>query len=87
MAMYVGWDEIFSIWEKAESSHWVSYAVDIVLGNGYYDINGEETERLLNWFSSETILTKIEDVFFKTEDQLEANRISIAYTILQQQSK
>ncbi|WP_298517027.1 hypothetical protein [uncultured Kordia sp.] len=87
MITYVGWDATFSIWEKAANSRWIHYVVDVVLGNDSLDFNTEDTERLMNWFSTHLFLSKLENAFLETEDKLEANRISIAYTILEKYNK
>ena len=87
MITYVGWDVTFSIWEKADNLHWIHYVVDVVLGNDSLDFNTKDTERLMNWFSTHLFLSKLENAFLETEDKLEANRISIAYTILEKYNK
>lgn len=87
MSNYVSWNKVFSVWEKVESLHWIPLAVDIIFENNNYDINSKTRICLLNWFSAKSILAKMEIAFLETKDKIEANRISIAYTILEQESK
>ncbi|MEM6684347.1 MAG: hypothetical protein AAF617_01015 [Bacteroidota bacterium] len=81
---YLGWDKTFAIWEKSENLQWIHYAVDITLESRLYSIDTTVKDKLLHWFSTEKILSKIENAFFQTKDTLEANRISIAHTILKE---
>jgi hypothetical protein len=81
MITYVSWEKALSIWEEVDSTNSIHYIVDAVLGDFYLDFDEEIVDNLMDWFSTEVILSKIEKVFFETEDEFEANRISIAYTI------
>ena len=83
MITYVSWEKALSIWEKVDNTNSIHYIVDAVLGDFYLDFDEKIIDNLLDWFSTEVILSKIEKVFFETEDPFEATRISIAYTILE----
>ncbi len=83
MIKYVSLEKALSIWKEVDATNSIHYIVEAILGDFYLEFNQEIVDDLMNWFSTEVILSKIEKVFFETEDTFEANRISIAYTILE----
>ena len=44
----------------------------------------QQSETLYDWFSSETMKEKVFDLFFETENKVDATKISVVYTVLDQ---
>ena len=60
-------------------------ALDLILNsviNGF-DYNIQDRESLISWLYAESVLKKLEYIFFKTNDYERSNKISTAYTILE----
>jgi hypothetical protein len=81
MITYIGWEQTLSIWERSENTNWMHDIVDMIIANDYHKFNEEIIEHLMHWLSSETMLEKLEKLFFETSD----NHISIVHTILKNQ--
>lgn len=83
MISYVGLEKIILHWKFINHASALNLIIDIVLGNILFSKNNKFKNELMKWFSEDAILSKIEIAFFETKDQLEANKISTVYTILE----
>ncbi len=80
---YSGLEKALVIWENSNSEKGMLYMVDLVLSGFYYSDKDEFVNTLMIWFSSKDIVSKIENQFFKTEDEDLAWRIAIAHNLLE----
>lgn len=76
-------DIALSEWSNSETFKSTLFIVEGVLNGFNFKLIDEEYNKISEWLSSEMVLSKVEDVFFKTEDTALANRIAIAHTILE----
>ncbi|TPN87012.1 hypothetical protein [Aquimarina algicola] len=72
-----------SEWSNTQTLKSTLFIVEGVLSGFNLKVNTRNYNKISEWLSSEIMLSKIEDVFFKTNNKTLANRISIAYTILE----
>jgi len=70
-------------WEASETDVSTMYLVNGILRNFSFSASEIIKNQFLDWLRTPAILAKIETQFYKTEDTIEANEISIAYTILE----
>ncbi len=82
MINYVGIDKALFIWENSNSKKAMIYIVESSINGFEIKLKDEDWDKLSKWLSNERLLKKIEDLFFETKNKSEANRISIAYTLL-----
>lgn len=79
---YLGEKRTFNIWKENLSESHLSFFVDYKLGISDLLLLDFKKTLFEKWICSDFILNKLEALFLKTKDKIEANRISIAYTIL-----
>lgn len=72
-------DEVSKVFKNINFTTIISNIVDIILSNK----NVKELTIFIDFFSRKTILNELEKSFFNTKDKLEATRLSIAYTVLE----
>lgn len=70
-------------WVKNISSKPCSFIVYGVLYGFPFKVNDAQYKIITHHLYSDHILNKLQDIYFKTTDETEANLISIAYTILE----
>ncbi len=70
-------------WSKSETMKSILFIVEGVLNGFSFEVKDNDYNMISDWLYSNVILSKIENVFFKTEDKMLANRISNAHTILE----
>ncbi len=83
VSKYSGLNKALLIWENSMSRRSVEFIIDSVMNSSNLDLSEENLNLFMNWLSQKQTLQKIEQYFFETEDKDEANRISIAYTLLE----
>ncbi|NQX84836.1 MAG: hypothetical protein HRT67_02845 [Flavobacteriaceae bacterium] len=76
---YNEFDKLSNILTKSNSKNFIREIIEGEI-NGYFH---KVDDQLLKLYSSKEILTKIENLFFETKDKDLANRISIAYSLLE----
>lgn len=74
---YVSLEKGLGFWEKHLTRNNILLIVDYV----FNDYNSEG--KLYEWFSKPIIMSKLQEVYFETENKDIADRISIVYTILE----
>jgi len=79
---YASVNKAFEIWEKHTSKNNLIYIIETAL-NGCQFSNDEISTKFSKWIATSLILNKIEELFFETADKELANRISIAFTMIQ----
>lgn len=79
---YLGVNKTLNIWKNNLSDNHIKFFVEYKLDNNkYLNFDNLNLNIFDRWLTSSEILNKIEELFFKTKDIIEANRISIAYTM------
>lgn len=73
----------FSTWEKYLNNNSILYLINEYLDYSHSILMTDVYDKFIFWLSSETILKKIEEAFFSESETITANRISIAYTLLE----
>lgn len=76
---YTNFNKVCKILANTNSKQLINTIVENTINSYYYKID----DKLFNFFSSQVILNKLENEFFKTEDKTYASRISIAHSILE----
>ncbi|PKV48094.1 hypothetical protein ATE84_0082 [Aquimarina sp. MAR_2010_214] len=76
-------DMALSEWSKSETLKSTLFIVEGVLNGFNFKLSDKKYNKVSEWLSSEIVLSKVEDIFFKTENAALANRIVIAHTILE----
>ncbi len=80
---YLGEVKTLNIWKQNLTENHLHFFIDYKLSFSdtlFLDFKQTTFDK---WISSDFILKKLEDLFLKTKDKLEANRISITYTMLE----
>lgn len=80
---YIGIPKGLQIWEKNASKKSILFMVNWVWEK-YNLRRDQQSETLYDWFSSETMKEKVFDLFFETENKVDATKISVVYTVLDQ---
>lgn len=76
-------DKALFEWTKSKTLKSIFFIVEGVLNGFNFSVNGEDYHKLSAWLTSEMMLIKVEEIFLKTEDKELANRIVMAYTVLE----
>ncbi|PKV51360.1 hypothetical protein ATE84_3444 [Aquimarina sp. MAR_2010_214] len=76
-------DKVLIEWSKSKTLKAILFIIEGVLDGFNFKLSDREYDTITEWLSSETMLSKIENMFFKTKDSVVANRIAIAHTILE----
>lgn len=76
---YINFNKLCKILANTNSKKLIDSIVEATLNSHYYKVD----DRLFNFFSSQTILDKLENEFFKEKDKAYTSRISIAHNILE----
>lgn len=79
---YTSIDKAFEIWEKHISKNNLIFIIETAL-NGYQFSNNDISIKFSKWIKTKPVLDKIEALFFKTEDNELASRISITHTLIE----
>ena len=80
---YLGEEKTLNIWKLHLTENHLYFFVDYKLSFSDTIFLDFKQTTFDEWISSDFILKKLENLFLKTEDKIEANRISIAYTMLE----
>lgn len=80
---YNDFNEVLEIVLNTNSKRFLKSIIENILYTNSFLLD----KRLNRLFSNKNILDKIENLFFKETDENEANRISIAYSILEKQNE
>ena len=80
---YLGIHKVLEKLEGYLSDDFLRFIVDFKLDAVYLDFEENDLITFNKWLTKTLILEKLETLYLKTEDKTEANRISIAYTILE----
>ncbi len=83
VSKYNGIEKALKIWENRCSKKSVGLIVEYILKNPHSRLRESDYYTFWNWASSETNLNRLEELYFEIEDELEASRISVAYTLLE----
>jgi len=80
---YVCIKKALEIWNSRCSKRSVELIVEHILDGSNFGLSEFDQDTFWKWASSQTVLEKIEELFFETKDELEASRISVAYTLVE----
>ncbi len=80
---YLGEEKTLNIWKQHLKENHLHFFVDYKLSFSDTIFLDFKQTTFDEWISSDFILKKLENLFLKTDDKIEANRISIAYTMLE----
>ncbi|GEM_PF-3572918 len=83
VSKYVSIEKALDIWEIGCSKKSMELIVEYVLKGNTLRFCESDHNTFWNRLSKKTLLKKIEELFFETKDELEASRISVAYTLLE----
>jgi len=83
MHKYYDLDTALDIWEKASNKESFQPLVEYVLYHTDLGLNDQQENVFQNWLSSEKMKNNLMELYFEEVNEDEANRISIAYTILE----
>ncbi|GAA4278672.1 hypothetical protein [Aquimarina mytili] len=70
-------------WSKSNTSKSTFCIIEGILNGFNFEVNDNDYDIMFKWLTSHTIKSKIEDMYFKTNDKELANKIAIVYTILE----
>ncbi|GAA3594592.1 hypothetical protein Q4Q39_06955 [Flavivirga amylovorans] len=77
--IYNNYERLTEILQNSDSKILLQKIVDEVFNDCYWKVDKE----LLNIYASKKIVKKVEQLYFKTKDKMELNKIAIAYSILE----
>ena len=73
----------FTTWEKYLKHNSILYVIDEYLNYSHSILMTDVYDEFMSWLSSYTMLKKIEAAFYNEQDSMTANRLSIAFTLLE----
>ncbi len=84
MHMYYDLETALIIWEEARNKESFQPLVEYVLYPADLGLNEQQQNVFQNWLSSDKMKSNLMKLYFEKVNEDEANKISIAYTILEQ---
>ena len=82
-ARYLGINIVLKEIENYMSDTFLNFVVDYKLEAVYILLDNEHLFAFNKWLKKPFVLSKLEELFLRTKDKVEASRISIVYTILE----
>lgn len=83
IAKYVGIEKALQIWKNKCSKKSIKLIVEHSLNGKNIGLSESDLNTFWNWISNKTVLKKMEELFFESNDEIESSRISVAYTLIE----
>ncbi len=79
---YIGITNVLKRWEDYLSDDFLKFIVDLKLDANQLYLEENDLLVFNKWLAQNLIMKKLEELYLRTKDKVEATRISITYTIL-----
>lgn len=81
---YCGLQIALELWGKTSNKKSMAFLIEYLLYPTNMNLNEAENKIFSQWLASDEVLNNFMEIYFEEQDQQEANKISIAYTLAEQ---